>query len=163
MNEFLQQYPTLYHFSKAENLKSILERGLQPNMYPPNEYDQRAPERRAQVCLCDLPHLESYVQDERANKHPEPIVCVVDTLRLMKLRIGLDWTHSGTSSLFEETSVEPFIDISLSTPGHDSYAHTSLQLCGTLCSFDVIPPSAFMVCTAEYLCGPRPAKYPVRS
>lgn len=158
MNDFLLPFGTLYHFSPSGNSASIQTHGIRPRLYPWNEYDTLAPEQLAQSCICDLEKLKGYVHDERVANHPDPVVCVINPIELQGLRMGLDWTHGGTRYLFDE-STTPFILIT--SLAHQQFGTASLETLGTICCFDVIPPSAFEIRTAEEVLGTRPAQYPV--
>lgn len=125
-DEIMLSYPYFYHVTKCDNLDSIKTWGLQPRLYPYNEYSECAPYKLAQICFSPEHKLSEHIAS-LWEKHDQTrlIVFKIKSEDLINKRTGLDWTFQETVYLPEGSVCEKF--------------KMSIDFLGTICCFETIP------------------------
>ncbi len=144
MNDFLLPYEKLYHCTHPDNREGIAEMGLEPRCTTEiRQYDIPASTGDpAQVCFCLKHQVANFIDQARGHGY-EPIICEIDPVALLSLRVVMDWTMKETQWLFKDEDIEPFHLVE--TDRQKAVAKRSLNELSTLASLDTIPPRAILI------------------
>lgn len=125
--ELILSYGTFYHVTNANNVANILREGLLPNKYNDSDYSEKAPEKKAQICLTTKHKLAEHLSSFKQNNPSETFAVIeIPADFISRGDYGLDWTFGGTDAI-------------ATFPEVDSLT-ASIEYLGTLACFEHIPP-----------------------